>query len=67
MSRPVDRRAVQRFLHDGVPIVEVLPQREYDHEHLPGAINIPTAQLEQRATAGLARQEPVVVYCYDGT
>jgi rhodanese-related sulfurtransferase len=30
----------------GAQLVEVLPQTEYEDEHLPGAVNIPLKQLD---------------------
>lgn len=46
-------------------MVEVLPEREYAEQHLPGAINIPLKQLDAETAATLDRQNPVVVYCHD--
>jgi rhodanese-related sulfurtransferase len=53
------------LLEDGAQVVEVLPEREYAEEHLPGAINIPLKQLDAETAATLDRQNPVVVYCHD--
>ncbi len=47
-----------------IRLVEVLGHDEYTWAHLPGAINIPLRDLDQRAS-GLDRQVPVVVYCHD--
>ena len=44
---------------------EVLPEDEYVHEHLPGAINIPLKTLDAESTVSLDPQRPVIVYCYD--
>jgi rhodanese-related sulfurtransferase len=46
-------------------LVEVLPEQEYRAAHLPGAVNIPLKLLDAETTAGLARNRPVVVYCWD--
>lgn len=48
-----------------VQLVEVLPPREYEEEHLPGAINIPLRSLNPASVAQLDRDKPVVVYCWD--
>ena len=61
----VDRDGVLRLLEEGAELVEVLPREEYEEEHLPGAINIPLKELDREATAGLRRDAPVIVYCYD--
>ena len=56
---------LRELLDGGAQLVEVLPQAEYDEEHLPGAINIPLKTLDAETTAQLDRGEPVVVYCWD--
>jgi rhodanese-related sulfurtransferase len=66
MPNPIDRHEVQRLLADEqAQLVEVLPQAEYEDEHLPGAINNPLKELDRERTAGLDRARPVIVYCYD--
>jgi rhodanese-related sulfurtransferase len=60
-----DRHDVQRLVREGAPLIEVLPQEEYQAEHLPGAINIPLKQLDRRTAARLDSDRPVVVYCHD--
>jgi rhodanese-related sulfurtransferase len=61
----VARDEVQRLLEEGAQLVEVLPSKEYDEEHLPGAITIPLKELDRDTTAQLRREEPVIVYCHD--
>ena len=46
MPTPIDRDQVQRVLAEGAQLVEVLPQEEFEEEHLPGAINIPLKTLD---------------------
>ena len=43
---------VGRLLEEGVQLVEVLPSKEYEEEHLPGAINIPLKELDERRPRG---------------
>lgn len=62
---PVLYPALRRLLDDGAQLVEVLPAGEYTEMHLPGAVNIPLKTLDAAATAGLDRERPVVVYCWD--
>ena len=66
MPVEIDAREVQRLLRDehGL-LVEVLPEREYQEEHLPGAINIPLKTLTAEAASALDRSSPVIVYCHD--
>jgi rhodanese-related sulfurtransferase len=63
----VDRHRLRQLLaEDGAQLVEVLPQREFEEEHLPGAINIPLARIGREVTSRLDPRLPVVVYCWDG-
>jgi phage shock protein E len=57
---------VKRLMDEGAQVVEVLPQHEYDEDHLPGAIGIPLTTLDAQTTATLDKRAPVVVYCWDG-
>ena len=63
--RPILRDEVCRLLHDGAQLLDVLPRRDYEDEHLPGAINIPLKELDRRTKARLQTDRPVVVYCHD--
>jgi rhodanese-related sulfurtransferase len=65
MPTPVDRDEVQRLLENGAQLVEVLPEAEYEDEHLPGAINTPLKSLDAESTRRLERERPVIVYCHD--
>jgi rhodanese-related sulfurtransferase len=65
MPTRIDRDQVERLLEHGAQLVEVLPEDEYEYEHLPGAVNIPLKTLDAKSTQRLARDRPVVVYCYD--
>ena len=65
MPTNIDRNQVQALLKEGAQLIEVLPAEVYEDEHLPGARNIPLAQLDEQAIAGLQREQPVIVYCHD--
>jgi rhodanese-related sulfurtransferase len=65
MPTPIDRDEVQRLLADDAQLVEVLPEGEYEDEHLPGAINVPLKTLGATGMQRLERDRPVIVYCYD--
>jgi rhodanese-related sulfurtransferase len=66
MPDPIDRHEVQRLLTtQQAQLVEVLPQPEFDDEHLPGAINIPLKELDGARARQLDRERPVIVYCQD--
>ena len=62
-----DRQQVLRLIEaEGAQVVDVLPPREYDESHLPGAISIPLKELTPEIVSALSRDKPVVVYCHDG-
>jgi rhodanese-related sulfurtransferase len=66
MPTAIDRNELQRLIADEqAQLVEVLPDPEYENEHLPGAINIPLKELDRETTKALDRARPVVAYCYD--
>ena len=65
MPTIINREEVQRLLTEGTQLIEVLPVKDYEDEHLPGAINIPLATLDRQTTAMLLPHYPVIVYCYD--
>src|SRR5262245_37745098 len=65
MPTTIDRYSVQRLVAEGAQLVDVLPPKDYEDEHLPGAINIPLKQLDRKTTSRLDRNQPVIVYCYD--
>ena len=61
----IDYPQLRRLLDDGAQLVEVLPAGEYAEMHLPNAVNIPLKTLDAATTAGLDRERPVIVYCWD--
>ena len=65
MPTPIGRDEVRQLLDNGAQLVEVLPDDEYEDEHLPGAINIPLKTLDVKTTRRLERERAVIVYCYD--
>ena len=65
MPKRIDRFEVQRLLQTGAQLVEVLPPKEYEEEHLPGAISLPLRRIETQARDRLDPHRPVIVYCFD--
>jgi len=49
----------------GAQLVEVLGPKEYEAEHLPGAINIPLKTLSRQTTKPLDTRRPIIPYCHD--
>src|SRR3954468_22040498 len=64
MVRGADTAEVVRLVAEGAQLVDVLPAETFTREHLPGAINIPLAEIDTAAER-LDQDRPVVVYCYD--
>ncbi|HET9847712.1 MAG TPA: rhodanese-like domain-containing protein [Candidatus Dormibacteraeota bacterium] len=56
---------VGQLLDQGAQLVDVLDPDDFEHSHLPGAINIPLKTLTRETTSRLDRSRPVVVYCND--
>lgn len=60
---PVSRDDLVSRLHDGmVTVLDVRPEDEFAVGHLPGALNIPLAELERRLGELQADRE-VIAYC----
>ncbi len=60
---PVSRTELVSRLHDGpVMLLDVRPQDEFAVGHLPGALNIPLAELERRL-GELSADREIVAYC----
>lgn len=60
---PVSREELLQRTRDGlVTVLDVRPVDEFDAGHLPGAVNIPLAKLEERL-ADLDPDREIVAYC----
>lgn len=60
---PVSRRELQERMKDGlVTVLDVRPADEFALAHIPGAINVPVAELESRL-ASLTGAKELVAYC----
>ncbi|WP_416224169.1 ArsR/SmtB family transcription factor [Thiohalophilus sp.] len=62
---PIPRDELLARARDGhVTVIDVRPPEEYAAGHLPGAVNIPLGELEQRlAELGENRDQEIVAYC----
>jgi rhodanese-related sulfurtransferase len=65
MPTDVDLLALDRLLASGAVLVEVLPAKEFEDEHLPDAINIPLKTIDASTIASLDPGRAIVVYCWD--
>lgn len=60
---PVSRKELlQRLKEKSVTLLDVRPEDEFAAGHLPGAVNIPLAQLN-RKLASLPRNREIIAYC----
>jgi rhodanese-related sulfurtransferase len=61
----ISRDEIRRRLHDpGLTLIDVLPHEAYAAEHIPGAMNLPLAEVEQRAPEVLPdRNADIAAYC----
>jgi rhodanese-related sulfurtransferase len=66
MSEGIGAERLKQLMEGGAQLVEVLPEREFEEEHLPGAINLPLKKLNADSARALDRDRAVVVYCWDG-
>ncbi len=62
MVTNIDRVRLLELIDQGGQVVDVLPEAEYEAQHIPGAVNIPLRRLDAEATSILRRDKPVVVY-----
>ncbi|MDY6980787.1 MAG: metalloregulator ArsR/SmtB family transcription factor [Pseudomonadota bacterium] len=62
---PIPRDELLARARDGhVTVIDVRPPEEYAAGHLPGAVNIPLSELEQRlAELGQDKDQEIVAYC----
>ncbi len=65
MPTEIGREDVRNFIEHGAQLVEVLSAKQYEEVHLAGAVNIPLQELDQKSTAQLRQDQPVIVYCFD--
>jgi rhodanese-related sulfurtransferase len=65
MPQEVGIDEIKGLIDRGAQVVDVLPEAEYDEEHIAGAINIPLKQMSAEGVSVLDRDRPVIVYCHD--
>ena len=65
MRTVVGRAEVQRMIEQGAQVVDVLPEKKFQNEHIAGAISLPLTQLDSTTVDRLDRDRPVIVYCWD--
>ncbi len=66
MPKAITREKIKEKLDakESMIIIEALPPKYFDTEHLPGALNIPHDEIEIQASNMLPNKEAfIVVYC----
>lgn len=59
----VSRKELLQRSKDGlVTILDVRPPEEYESGHIPGAVNVPLAEIEQHLS-DLPREQDIIAYC----
>ncbi len=59
----VSRKELLQRSKDGlVTILDVRPPEEYEAGHIPGAVNVPLAEIEQHLS-DLPREQDIIAYC----
>ena len=63
MPTSIWREDVLRLVREkNAQLVDALPVREFEDEHISGSINIPLKKLDADSTLVLDRARPVIVY-----
>ena len=61
----VDLDHVLELRNQGAQLIEVLPKKEFEEQHLPGAISLPLSKFKPSELAKLDKDRAVIVYCWD--
>ena len=66
MSTRVDVHEARALISEGAQLVDVLTERIYRLEHLPGAVSVPLESFDAESINDhLDAGRAVVVYCFD--
>ena len=63
--RSISGKKARKLVLEGASLLDVRTADEFSQTKLPGAINIPVAELSHRYHE-LSVEKPIVVYCEDG-
>ena len=64
--REVSAAETLRGMNPGTVLLDVREPGEWNMAHIPGAVFIPQAQLEEKVETLIPRDKQVVVYCRSG-
>lgn len=65
MPKEVGIDEIRELIDRGAQLVDVLPEAEYQDEHVAGAVNVPLKRMTAEAVSVLDRSRPVITYCHD--
>lgn len=65
MPTEILKEQVRDLLSEGAQIIEVLSAKQYQKQHIAGALNIPLEDLDRAAVDHLSKSQPIITYCYD--
>lgn len=65
MPKEVGIDEIRELIDRSARLVDVLPEAEYEEEHIAGAVNIPLKKMTAQAVSILDRDRPVITYCHD--
>ena len=66
-KKDINKNELERFLKDGVVLVDVRSPQEYREGHLKGAILIPEYELiSKHSKTFKSKDEAIIVYCSNG-
>jgi rhodanese-related sulfurtransferase len=61
----VSAAEAKQIIESGAQVVDVRTDVEYEAGHIPAARHVPVADV-QRESSGLAKDQPVILYCRSG-
>ncbi len=61
----IDLNRVVELQGQGAQLIEVLSRRQFEEQHLPGAISLPLAKFKSSELAKVDKNRPLIVYCWD--
>ena len=61
----IDLNRVVELQNQSAQLVEVLSRKQFDEQHLPGAVSLPLSKFKSSELTKLDKNRPVIVYCWD--